>query len=412
MSCHRLGVLVALTAFPGLLRAEEPYALEVQEAQRVGAVMTHEAAATDFRVQNWLIFVAKAPELPSQVRVRSLAQPAGEVIKELSPLRREVLALRIPATSAELRKKVRVRVKHEATLLSRRLVPLPEKSRPAVKPLGMAARKLALAATDSLNFKDKAFQQWLTTHRLARREGEPETDFALRVLEAIRANFTYAFFEHERKAARVCDTGRTDCAGLSVVFAGALRANGIPARCLYGRLAKSRDPKARPDSWEYNQVHARAEFFADGIGWVPADPACANLNKDRPVRDYLGNDPGDLLVLHVDPDLELPNMLATREKSLLQTYSFYVTGQGNLDVQDGPSDWQVRVLPAGDEAARPAEASKADEESAAANLRYAKKLDANDERDKARRRLQEVIGEYPGTPAAREARQLLDKWGK
>jgi transglutaminase-like putative cysteine protease len=67
------------------------------------------------------------------------------------------------------------------------------------------------------------------------------------------------------------------CADLNGLFVGLCRSLGMPARDVYGiRVASS--------AYGYKSLgastavisksqHCRAEFFADGIGWVPVDPA-------------------------------------------------------------------------------------------------------------------------------------------
>ena len=67
------------------------------------------------------------------------------------------------------------------------------------------------------------------------------------------------------------------CADLNGLFVGFCRSLGIPARDVYGmRVAssalgyKSLGPSTPVIS---KAQHCRAEFFAEGIGWVPVDPA-------------------------------------------------------------------------------------------------------------------------------------------
>ena len=42
-----------------------------------------------------------------------------------------------------------------------------------------------------------------------------------------------------------------------------------------------------------------AEFFADGVGWVPVDPSLG----------HFGGDAGNFLTFHVDPDVTLARTL-------------------------------------------------------------------------------------------------------
>lgn len=66
------------------------------------------------------------------------------------------------------------------------------------------------------------------------------------------------------------------CADVSAVFVALLRAAGVPAREVFGiRAAKSKFSKAYgvKSSNITTAQHCRAEFYIEGIGWVPADPA-------------------------------------------------------------------------------------------------------------------------------------------
>jgi transglutaminase-like putative cysteine protease len=67
------------------------------------------------------------------------------------------------------------------------------------------------------------------------------------------------------------------CGDLNAMFVGLARSVGIPARDIYG-------VRVAPSQYGYRSLglggtnasraqHCRAEFFAQGIGWVPVDPA-------------------------------------------------------------------------------------------------------------------------------------------
>jgi len=65
------------------------------------------------------------------------------------------------------------------------------------------------------------------------------------------------------------------CADINALFVGLARAVGIPARDVYGvRVADSqRGYKALGKSGDITKAqHCRAEFFAEGYGWIPVDP--------------------------------------------------------------------------------------------------------------------------------------------
>src|SRR5205814_8248630 len=67
------------------------------------------------------------------------------------------------------------------------------------------------------------------------------------------------------------------CADLNGLFVGFCRSLGIPARDVYGtRVAGSAfgyKSLGASSSVISKAQHCRAEFFAEGIGWVPVDPA-------------------------------------------------------------------------------------------------------------------------------------------
>ena len=67
------------------------------------------------------------------------------------------------------------------------------------------------------------------------------------------------------------------CGDLNAMFVGLARAAGVPARDIYG-------VRVAPSEYGYKSLgagsaniskaqHCRAEFFAEGYGWVPVDPA-------------------------------------------------------------------------------------------------------------------------------------------
>jgi transglutaminase-like putative cysteine protease len=67
------------------------------------------------------------------------------------------------------------------------------------------------------------------------------------------------------------------CGDLNAMFVGLARSVGVPARDVYGlRVARSAHGYASLGVGSPNVTraqHCRAEFFAEGYGWVPVDPA-------------------------------------------------------------------------------------------------------------------------------------------
>jgi transglutaminase-like putative cysteine protease len=342
------GLLLTLSALP----ADPPaagYVLETADARRVEATLTYTVRYDRHRAKEWVVFAARAPELPGQAKVESRLEPGGAAAKELSPLRRPVLAARVPVRQKDQETTLSIRVTYEATLRSRRLKPLAaDAAPPKVEPPDKREREAALAALGEIDHKSEAVQAWLKGRKLRREEGEADVDFARRVFRDIRAGFRYEYKpDADRHASAVCRAGRSDCGGLSGLFVAALRANGVPARTLYGRWARSAEAGEKLGDLPYYQAHVKAEFYADGVGWVPVDVASGILHdRSKDGLAFFGNDRGDFLTFHVDPSLELDTRVFGRKvTSGLQVPAHWVAGPGTPEASTITEGWEVKNLP-------------------------------------------------------------------
>ena len=81
------------------------------------------------------------------------------------------------------------------------------------------------------------------------------------------------------------------CADLNALCVGLARAAGLPARDLYGlRVAPSAQfpSLGRAGGNVTTAQHCRAEVWADGVGWIPVDPADVRkvvLEENKPLSD-------------------------------------------------------------------------------------------------------------------------------
>ncbi len=113
------------------------------------------------------------------------------------------------------------------------------------------------------------------------------------------------------------------CADINAVYVALVRSIGIPARDVYGiRVADSeRGYKSLGRSNDITKAqHCRAEFYANGYGWVPVDPADVrkvileesgglpvNDVKVVAIREYLwGNWEMNWMPYNYDHDIMLP----------------------------------------------------------------------------------------------------------
>lgn len=139
------------------------------------------------------------------------------------------------------------------------------------------------------------------------------------------------------------------CADLNALFVGLLRAAGVPARDVYGiRVAdSSRGYKSLGKSGDVTKAqHCRAEFYAEGIGWIPVDPADVRkvileekpglgLNDEvvREARAMLwGGWEGNWLAYNYAHDVRLPGSAKAPVPFLM--YPQAENAEGRLDALD------------------------------------------------------------------------------
>ncbi len=90
--------------------------------------------------------------------------------------------------------------------------------------------------------------------------------------------------------ARACTVGTGNCTDFHSLFISLARAAGIPARFKIGL------PVPQRAEGEILGYHCWAEFFLDGIGWVPVDASEAWKDRAR-VNYFFGTyDPNRLMV--------------------------------------------------------------------------------------------------------------------
>jgi transglutaminase-like putative cysteine protease len=188
-----------------------------------------------------------------------------------------------------------------------------------------------------MDYNAPAFQQWLTANGLRKKSGEGDIDFAWRAFSFIKARYFYHFDpKQDRAASKLCQTDNSDCGGLSGLFISALRANGVPARNLTGRVALT------AGSNDQGQHHVEADFFADGIGWVPVNIAPAAGNAKRsPYMDFARFN-GDFLAFHADGGMVFDTLWFGKPTVDGEQGVYHsVRGSGNFDGATDTEDWQV-----------------------------------------------------------------------
>jgi transglutaminase-like putative cysteine protease len=150
------------------------------------------------------------------------------------------------------------------------------------------------------------------------------------------------------------------CADINAVFVALARSAGIPARDVYGiRIADSaRGYKSLGKSGDITKAqHCRAEFYANGYGWVPVDPAdvrkvileetgglAVNDPKVLAIREYLfGNWEMNWMAYNYDHDIALPgSKLGSKGDIPFLMYPQAENTEGRFDSLD-PDNFKYKI---------------------------------------------------------------------
>lgn len=346
-----LRLLITTLAVMTLVSAEEKqapkrYSIDTSISQEVTGIVKYDISCQNLQATEWLVFTPVAPDLPSQTKVKTTLQPSGVATKEQSPLGRSLLMARIQVKPPQMLTDLPIQVTYQATLKSRTLKVLAGDAQPGKVPaLTPAERRAYLTDLGDIDFLADTFTKWLADRKFIRQGQEADIDFARRVFLGMRSSFTYEYKpDMNRKASAVCRAGKSDCGGMSVLFVAIMRANKIPARALFGRWARSAQPNEKVGESDYFQWHVKAEFFAEGVGWVPVDVSQAVLfdKSDEGLR-FFGTDAGDFITFHVDPNLTV-NAAPFGPSTLqnIQQPAWWAVGKGSTTPAKITEGWQVK----------------------------------------------------------------------
>jgi transglutaminase-like putative cysteine protease len=309
----RAGAILALVLLGvGASPAQEPawgpaarpvrgagYVLGIRPVQTITADFTICLSLPRTNVNTWSLRTAKPPVLVGRRAAAVIGTPRGQEVIGLSPQRRRVIRS-IVRGQGRAQPTVVIHARYRATLYARQLLirhaadgnVCPPDLRPAV-------RASYLRPTRNLDYRAPAFRRWLARHRLQRAWAEDEIAFARRAFHKVAQELAYTF-PAKNRASDVVRARKGNCACFANVYVGVLRANGIPARTLTGRWAKSARRRDAIGGVPFNHPHVKAEFFARGVGWVPVDPLGGGFGKDG----------GNFITYHVDWDLDVPTQIS------------------------------------------------------------------------------------------------------
>lgn len=318
-----------------------------REEGKVSAAMTLKIHAPHLEAREWIVY---EPSPPNLRMLQSLNKEEAFISNESVPFRkvaeqsnshREILLIRVPVQNKSLQQDLTARIHYFMTLYSKKLVDGPPEE--PVELLTASEQTKYLNASKTIDYRAADFQKWLLSQDLSRQSNEKDIDFAWRSFLQLRKLYEYNYApKQDRRISTLCTTGSTDCGGLSFLFCGIMRANGIPARPLVGRWLK---PDPDPDSTKpiKGQFHVKAEFYAAGIGWVPVDMSLAVSNKSEAGSKYFGVFDGRFITFHEDTDLLVDSIwFGQNEIGWMQSPLYWVTGGGNLNDDTETLIWQTR----------------------------------------------------------------------
>ncbi|MGB7538541.1 MAG: transglutaminase-like domain-containing protein [Anaerolineales bacterium] len=159
---------------------------------------------------------------------------------------------------------------------------------------------------------------------LADRVGGDETNpflLAEKFYDYVVANARYQLVDGLLGAKALMENGAGECGDYSALFIALARAKKIPARSVVGFWAISGT----------NQAHVWAEFYLEGIGWIPADPTVGQSEPSKNgIQDYyFGNMDNQRVILskgfNIKLDPPAPNGTVA---SLLQMPWWWYWGTG------------------------------------------------------------------------------------
>eukprot|EP01114_Cavostelium_apophysatum_P008415 TRINITY_DN2087_c0_g1_i1.p1 TRINITY_DN2087_c0_g1~~TRINITY_DN2087_c0_g1_i1.p1 ORF type:complete len:802 (+),score=153.16 TRINITY_DN2087_c0_g1_i1:47-2452(+) len=184
-------------------------------------------------------------------------------------------------------------------------------------PISDQERRHYLASTKSMPHDSRTFQSWLQQRDLFIRSGESKLAFARRAFIGVSKAMLYlspCSFDFEA----IVTANQGDCGCINRVFVATLRANGVPARLLYGRHAKSIvigqtvtfgfGDQEVSNGKQFKQTHVQSQFYDEIIGWIPTDPTSTvrnknpqfNENDDNSMVQWFGFDRGTFLTFCLD----------------------------------------------------------------------------------------------------------------
>ncbi len=312
-----------------------------------------------FEGTNWIVVAPKFPDLPCQ-KVWSVELSPGTQTQsfEQNPLKRPFLQTNVKVGAEGLPESVtksslETRLQAKVQLHSRKLVPrqmglVPKNPFPALKP---DETKPYLRSTNSMDHASEEFRSWLRKSKLGRQAGEDDWSVAQRLFLYVRKNITFRDDSKTERKASVCANQKEgNLAAIHALFVALCRSQGIPARSLVGRIARSSIyiPNRAGGGNLNHQWYLRSEWHHFQLGWIPVDLflQVAPSTSDAKHLLWFARDAGDMIVFHEDFDFLISaGPFGNKEFPGLDSMAIWSQGVGKLEGQTIQEEWKVKKTP-------------------------------------------------------------------
>jgi hypothetical protein len=130
--------------------------------------------------------------------------------------------------------------------------------------------------------------------------------------------------------------GEGECGDYSALFIALARAKGIPARSVVGYWAVTGT----------NQAHVWAEFYIEGVGWIPVDPTIGQQSSSNK-EYYFGHMDNRRVILEKGFNFPMdPTAPDNYSAPLMQGPAWWFWGDGNGEMMSlDVTTWNVNEIP-------------------------------------------------------------------
>lgn len=341
---HQIAAIKALPRVPANLN--RGFGMKRSKHKKTLAQLGITVNVPSFETKAWVFAMPKPPQTDGQDVLLTETVPKSDTIVDLTEMRREIQRSRVELRWSDDAHVGKFQCNYAFQIYNRKLAFGREaRGKAAAAPLKEEDKQLYLRPAVDTDYTELGFQQWKSKSDLTRQKREGEIKFGQRVFRTLVTTYGYHYVPGQnRSATELIKTNRTDCGGLSTLFVTAMRSAGIPARTLVGRWAESAQENETVDGQPYHKYHVIAEFYAQGVGWVPVDVSSAILHDRTEQRlQYFGNDPGNFITLHIDTQVKLDTVFfGEYETAFCQIPLYWFRGSGSIEDRELTQTWNVQ----------------------------------------------------------------------